>query len=390
MRKYDRIRKVVRDMLPDIPIVRKYLTTKLENSIKATLIPEEDVVWGELNGKKEILDKYIPTLGKHICKIEDQIEQALKSGVHYQELDEKELSEIRMDMCFCRIAYGFLPGEYKAFRLENKNLDRRKTYVSDQQRRLYRCKMNNILAANLFLDKSRTYKKYEQYYKRDVVSISKLSEFDKFQKFVESHEKFVLKNAIDSLGKGVRLVNINEIKSKKEFFYNCIKKGTHVLEELIVQSKYMSAFNVTSVNTVRAITFNTKKGIVVPYCILRMGREGSFVDNGGNDGIIACINYSSGEIITDGFDEKGNIYRKHPDTGATYIGYQLPEWENLKTMCTEVALHSNKIKMIGWDFAHTENGWVLVEGNESPHIIGQQMILGGMKKEMEELIKEME
>ena len=389
MRKYDRIRKVVRDMIPDIPFIRKYLTRKLENSIKATMIPEEDVVQGELGSKQAILDKYNSALGKHVLKIEEQIEQALMTGVNYQGLEPADLEEIRTDMRFCYIAYGFIPGEYEAFGLESKGMDERKTYVSEQQRRLYRCKTNDILASNLFIDKSKTYKKYAKYYHRDVISISNPLHYKKFHKFLETHDLFVLKNSIDSLGKGVRLVKTRKIKDEKRFFISCIRKGTHLLEEVIKQSAYLSAFNESSVNTVRAISFNTNKGIIVPYCTLRMGRAGSFVDNSGNGGVIACIDYETGRIITDGYDEKGLVFKQHPDTGVTFMNYQMPQWEELKKLCKDVALQTSKIRMIGWDFAHTDKGWVVVEGNDSPHIIAQQMILGGFKDVMEEMVKEM-
>lgn len=392
MRKYARIRKFVRDLIPDIPVVRYYLSAKMEKRVRDTLISEADVIWGEQNSanKKEILAKYREKLGNHIGKIQKQIEEALATGIKYQGLSNDELENIKRDMQFCYIAYGFLPGEYEAFGLENKGIEERKTYVADQQRRIYRYKMNDILAANLFIDKGKTYEIYKPYFHRSVISISKPSDFDKFHRFVNEHDEFVLKNAIDSLGKGVSLVKSSEIEDERAFFQACIRKGTHVLEERIVQSEFMAAFNESSVNTVRAISFVTKNDIVVPYCILRMGRAGSFVDNGGNGGVIACIDYETGRIITDGYDECGNVYQAHPDTGTVFQGYQLPDWAALKTMCTEVALKVSKFKMIGWDFAHTADGWVMVEGNDSPHLIGQQMILGGLKETMDDLLKKMD
>ena len=158
----------------------------------------------------------------------------------------------------------------------------------------------------------------------------------------------------------------------------------------IQQSEELSAFNETSVNTVRVITVKTKKGIVVPYCILRMGRRGAFVDNSGNGGVIACIDYASGKLNTDGYDEKGDIYLAHPDTGTTFKGTQLPDWDKLQALSEEVANRTKKINMVGWDFAHTPIGWVMVEGNDSPHIIAQQMILGGLKDTMDKLLQEMD
>ena len=391
MRKYDRLRHFVRDRIPDVPIVRKYISDKMEKAVLATLIPEADVVFGEqsIANKAEILSKYHEKLGKHLRKTEPELETAVQTCVRYQGMDESELDKIRTDMRFCRIAYGYLPGEYVAFSLEKRNMDERRSYVSDQQRRMYRYKMNDILAANVFIDKSQTYDKYKDYYHRNVIAIRTPRDFDRFHQFVGDHEEFVLKNALDSLGKGVSLVKRAEMGDEREFFNRCIHKGIHVLEDRIQQSRELCAFNETSVNTVRVITVKTKKGIVVPYCILRMGRRGAFIDNSGNGGVIACIDYATGKLKTDGYDEKGNIYLKHPDTGTTFNGAQLPEWDKLQALSEELAVKTKKINMIGWDFAHTADGWVMVEGNDSPHIIAQQMILGGLKETMDNLLVEM-
>lgn len=391
MRKYSRLRYFVRDRIPDVPIVRKYLSDKMEKAVLATLIPEEDVAFGEQSprNKEQILARYHARLGGHIAKTENELEEALQTCVRYHGLDEGEREIIRTDMRFSRIAYGFLPGEYVAFGLEHKGMNERRAYVSDQQRRVYRYKMNDILAANVFIDKSKTYEKYRAYYHRQVIAIRRARDFERFRQFVGGHEEFVLKNALDSLGKGVRLVRRADMGDERAFFNACIRKGIHVLEERIEQSSALSAFNDSSVNTVRVITVKTALGIAVPYCILRMGRAGAFVDNSGNGGVIACVDYATGRLQTDGYDEKGNIYLSHPDTGAPFNGTQLPAWDELQVLCEEVAMKTEKINMVGWDFAHTEDGWVVVEGNDSPHIIAQQMILGGLKEVMDRLLKEM-
>ena len=72
------------------------------------------------------------------------------------------------------------------------------------------------------------------------------------------------------------------------------------------------------------------------------------------------------------------------------MGTRLPEWDKLQALSTELALKTEKINMIGWDFAYAQDGWVMVEGNDSPHIIAQQMILGGLKKTMDELLRGIE
>ena len=49
------------------------------------------------------------------------------------------------------------------------------------------------------------------------------------------------------------------------------------------------------------------------------------------------------------------------------------------------------IKFIGWDLAHTKDGWVIVEGNENCYVIAQQMIMDqGMRDIFEKIMKDMD
>ena len=174
-------------------------------------------------------------------------------------------------------------------------------------------------------------------------------------------------------------------------FQSIVNSGRHILEERLIQTTELSAFNESSVNTIRAITFNTKHGIRVPYCTIRTGKPGAFVDNGGAGGIQACIDFQTGRIITDGFDESGNEYVSHPSSGTVFKGYQLPDWKQLQSLLTNIALKVPLIRFIGWDLAHTKDGWTIVEGNENCYIIAQQMIRDkGMKREFEKLMDDMD
>lgn len=93
-----------------------------------------------------------------------------------------------------------------------------------------------------------------------------------------------------------------------------LKKGKFLCEELVHQHPDMSIYNKSSVNTIRCITFRTNKGIIVPFCFMRVGREGSFVDNGGAGGIIIGVNPNTGILNSDGYDEYNKRYEYHPDT----------------------------------------------------------------------------
>ena len=67
------------------------------------------------------------------------------------------------------------------------------------------------------------------------------------------------KEVFEAQGVSVELVDLTAGKiSEKELFKSLIQKGKHILEEKIEQASELSAFNVSSVNTVRAVTFSHK------------------------------------------------------------------------------------------------------------------------------------
>lgn len=380
-------------MLPDKPIFRKLASAMKIRIAYRYAIGEKEIHAGENKAqeKTRIVKKYCKKWERAAKKQKDLIDE-LFNEIPYYSRPGVDLKKIREDILFCFFAYGFTPTEYFSFRLAEKNENERKNFVSSRLRMKYRCKMNDILQAYKFNDKTETYKLFKKYYQRDAIAIESPQDFRKFQEFVRRHPIFVKKQVYEAQGNSVELINIQKCgKNAKELFGCLIENGKHILEERIIQSKDLAAFNESSVNTVRCITFNTKSGIRSPYCTIRTGRPGAFVDNGGAGGIQACVDFSTGKIITDGFDEIGGIFTEHPASGTKFKGYQLPDWKQLQNLVKEAASYVPLIKFIGWDLAHTSKGWVIVEGNENCYIIAKQMIDDkGIKDEFDTLMQDME
>ena len=87
------------------------------------------------------------------------------------------------------------------------------------------------------------------------------------------------------------------------------------------------------------------------------------VDNAGSGGIISNVDSNTGLIYTDGFDENGKSYKCHPDSGLNFKGWQIPLWKELIETVKSVHMAMSDHIYVGWDFALTDNGWVLIEGN---------------------------
>lgn len=295
-------------------------------------------------------------------------------------------------MLFCYFAYGFQPEEYLCFELEGKSMEVRKSFVSDTDHMRYAFSMNDISDIQIFNDKAMTYSLFSPYYHRDIVSIDKQSDYAKFENFVKKHPTFVKKDVFESLGRSVELVDINAVAaSKKDYFNSLISKGKVILEEQVVQSEDFSVLNESSVNTVRCITFNTRHVVVAPYYFMKIGRVGSFVDNAGAGGIIVGIDKDTGKLVTDGYDELNRRFETHPDSGIVLKGIQLPDWDQLNAICKEMSAKMQNVKFIGWDLAHTDQGWVVIEGNGMSQLICPQIVFKrGIKKEVEDLMKDVD
>lgn len=164
------------------------------------------------------------------------------------------------------------------------------------------------------------------------------------------------------------------------------------MEELIEQSDDMKRLHPESVNTVRIPAYRTRKGLVVHRPFLRVGTGAHIVDNGGNGGILIAVDKETGTTISLGVDERGIKYVYHPDTKILLVGIQLPEWSKAITIVKKAMdMVPNGINIVGWDLAHTDHGWVIVEGNHKGQFVGQQMAyMSPCKDEVENILKEID
>lgn len=370
--------------------IRKKLAKKRIQLITKNIISIEEVQKAEqsLDYKIESIEKYSKCWKKVFDETNKKIDELFESVQMYSE--KKDLDKIRQDMLFCKIAYGFQPDEYMFYDLENKNYYERKAYVSDAERYIYTYTMGDISDIQTFLDKTNTYKRFAPYYKREAIVVTKSSKYDEFKEFVQRHPQFVCKKACASRGSGVELIDVNKCgKTEEELFKSIVSKGKHLLEEKIIQDNKMSFLNKSSVNTVRCITFKTRDRVEVAFTFLKVGRKGSFVDNGGAGGILVGIDKLTGILNSNGYDEYNVQYEKHPDNNVIFKGYQLPDWDEMREMCKEMAKVVPTVNYVGWDVAYSEKGWVIIEGNMGQFIGPQIVMQRGIKEDIENYKKNM-
>lgn len=382
----------LRSSIPNISVLRRIITNQRINFLNRDLMPISMVETLEKNpdNLREYISKWEDNHSVLAQKFNSEIREIIKYNPSIKAHEDWE--NILLDCKFCKYAYGFLPYEYICYQLREKNIEERKSFVSDLERIKLIYQMNNILEVKLFMDKSKTYDMFKKYYRRECIAIEKKSDLKEFQEFVRKYPQFVKKLVFESVGNSVELIDTKyEECDVKSLFNHLISQGKHILEEKIVQSKRMSMFNATSVNTVRCITAKTREGVLIPFTFLKAGRKGSFVDNGGAGGVLVGIDENTGITNTNGVDEYAVRYDKHPDNGLFLKGVQLPDWNQMKSICREMASKIDSIQFIGWDMAHTDKeGWIVVEGNGGSQFIGPQCTsVYGIRERLDELMKHM-
>lgn len=285
----------------------------------------------------------------------------------------------------------YFPSEYITFDFYNKPIDERRNFVSCKLREDVFKVINSDKIRDMFDDKYQAYEKLKKYYGRDMIMLDGANRFDEFVEFCRKHKTFVKKNNFDSLGRGVEKVIIDNkdetgkpVQQRLRELYDSYSRENSIviLEELIIPHEIIAFLNKDSVNTVRMTVFAENGVANVQDTFMKVGRAGSFIDNGGAGGILVHIDSDTGELKGAGIDEKGLRYVTHPDHGYAFEGIRLPRWADAVEMATAATLEIGESCYIGWDITCNKDGkWIIVEGNSNTQFYGQQGPLGKGVKE---------
>lgn len=317
-----------------------------------------------------------------------------------QMADKAYMRRLKKDMRRSLFKFGSYYSEYFLFGYEGMSDDYRATFITEAIRMSYYPRMNSPKNTNMLENKYSTYKKFKDLFKRDMMCIrahdpATPESFEKFCDFVTRHNRFVIKPTYASMGHGFRIADIADFDSLEAAYDELHEIGV-VLEEIIVQDPRMGVFHPQSVNTLRIPTVvikgeNGEDEIYLYNPTLRVGQHGSVIDNTSSGGISVMIDKNTGVLCTDGADKQGHHYETHPDTGVTFKGHQLPDWEEAVELVSYAARQVPGNHYTGWDLALFEGrGWCMVEANCNAQMSGMQFVPQiGRKPELESLIAKM-
>lgn len=301
----------------------------------------------------------------------------------------KTRKQNRRELIYSRLRYRMTPAEHFLFRFDQRTPAEKAEYISHAERLEMKKRMNTAETRRILMDKYASYEAFRPLYKREAVRVSGPEQEETFRSFLTAHGQAVIKPLNAAKGHGVRLLEYSREESLTALFQEALTEAPFILEEPIRQDARMARFHPASVNTARLATWLEKDGTVkVAYASVRMGVGSSFVDNVGSGGIVAAVDEKTGKVISPAYRESvPETFEKHPDTGEPILGAQLPDWPQLLETAARAARMLPNAPWIGWDFALSTDGWVIVEANISPSFVGPQRTRNcGLRTRMRETI----
>lgn len=271
---------------------------------------------------------------------------------------------IFFDMIACGVKYQAGYMDYALFEMYNLNADQRRTVVTRGINNSFIKRFNNPEYTKYFDDKRLFNRRFSEFIKRDWLDVEAES-VDNLSTFISNHSEFIAKPANGMCGKGIEKLSSGDFANACELYEYLKERKLTLIEEVVSQHPVMSDLHPHSVNTCRVITITKdgKTGVVAAY--LRIG-NGKHVDNFNSGGMVVPIEEDRGEVIYPALNKKGELFEAHPLTCVPVRGFKVPMWAEVLKLVKKAGVVIPQVGLVGWDVAITENGPVIIEGNDFP------------------------
>lgn len=289
----------------------------------------------------------------------------------FHEKTDLQKAWIERDMKHWYLRRGISPNQYWEQSFDMITNSAKKSMLPISKLVLFDKKYNPKNDIHIIGNKYECYERFKEFYGRECMLVKDPTKTgEEFKEFCTRKKRFIIKPLFNDSGVGVEVFIYGE---------SAVPNYPFIAEELIKQSDALAKFHPQSVNTLRLNTIRCKDSIVVWQCILRYGRGDNVVDNAHFGGCFSVID-DNGYAIAAG-DVKRHKYTVHPDTGVALTGFKVPDWEKACELVRHLATQVGGLRYVGWDLAHTDKGWVLVEANTSPGILPPMVTGKGVAKE---------
>lgn len=279
---------------------------------------------------------------------------------------DKSKFGIFIDMVWCGLRYGAGYVDYDVIGFYKLNSYQRSTMLTRGINNKFVKELNEKEYWHIFNNKNEFNDMFNEYLKRDYIFPISEKKEDTI-KWLQNHEIFFAKPNDGQCGKNIEKISTSDWNGDFEKLYaHLIENKLELLEEPVIQCEEMNKLNPSSVNTIRMVSvMNKNSDVTILATFSRIG-NGKCVDNFNSGGMTAKIDIETGKIIEDAVNKEGKIFETHPITGTKIKGFQIPYWNEAKEMVKKAAKLSPHVRYVGWDVGMSENGPVLIEGNQFP------------------------
>lgn len=215
---------------------------------------------------------------------------------------------------------------------------------------------------------------------------------------LENNNLIVKPTADSSSGEGITFIDNPQQLGKQELETILNTLGANfVVQKRIIAHPDFAAFNASSINTIRIITYITNGEMHHVPIAFRIGRKNKTVDNIHAGGLVVGVR-DDGTLLPMayelGYGDKTVKYLQHPDSNVVFDNYKLPCIPEIINSAYAVHRRLVNIGIVSWDFTvDNENNPVLIEANIRgqsiwfPQIVHGKGAFGEHTKEIIEMIK---
>ena len=284
-----------------------------------------------------------------------------------RERNGKNSVSIFFDILNCAIRYGAGYNDYLIFGFYDMTPSQRKTYVTRVSNKKIISLCNDPEYDYIFDNKNVFDARFEKYLGRRYLDLAK-TDFTEFEEFLQGQQVIFAKPNEGESGKGIERLKTADFADARALYDYVMRpeKNFGTVEHALQQHEAFNKLYPLAINSLRIVTIVANGKAYCAYVTAKMGNEGKFVDNMENSGLCCPVDIETGKIMGVAHTSKLIVYEKHPYTGVTLKGYQLPYIKEAVELCKQAALEVPQIKYVGWDVCVTPTGPAIIEGNNYP------------------------
>lgn len=273
---------------------------------------------------------------------------------------------ILFDMLWCVVRYGVGYLDYHVFGFAYiKGKRQRKTFMTMDDNLKLIARVNQEEYRHFFQNKVTFLTSFCEFTGREFLNLETAC-IEEFVDFVKRKGTVFAKPIDDFGGHGIQKICAAQVTDWTALHRSLLEAKSVLLEEEIVQHPQMNTLNASCINTIRMVTLLKNGEAHLMYSLIRVGSGTGVVDNISSGGMYAPV-WEDGKIAKPAFcDATGLYYDKHPITGVSFVGFEVPCYEEAVALVKKASFMIPQVQYVGWDVAISEKGPVLVEGNDMP------------------------